>query len=272
MPGSRKAGNVDGCHAGFMYQERPSTIRGAVLWERTRTSADPLRVLPDGCLDLIWLAGRLVVAGPDTAAQISSGPPGARYTGLRFGPGLGPVVLGVPAHELRDRQVDLADLWPAARVRRWAGRVAGAAEERRLDAAPTSYAAGERRLDAASTSDAAGAGTVLEEIAADRLNRVDPPDPRIAGVVSRLRAGARIADTADAVGLGARGLHRLSRAAFGYGPKTLARILRLTRALDLARAGVPFATVAASAGYADQAHLSRDVRALAGVPLGVLLS
>jgi AraC-like DNA-binding protein len=258
VPGSRKAGNVDDCHAESMYRERPSTIRGAVLWERTRTSADPLRVLPDGCLDLIWLAGRLVVAGPDTTAQLSVGPPGARYVGLRFGPGLGPVVLGVPAHELRDRQVDLADLWPAARVRRLTGRVAGAAGERRLDAAATSYAA--------------GAGTVLEEIAADRLSRVDPPDPRIAGVVSRLQAGARIADTADAVGLGARGLHRLSRAAFGYGPKTLARILRLNRALDLARTGVPFATVAASAGYADQAHLSRDVRALAGVPLGVLLS
>jgi AraC-like DNA-binding protein len=59
--------------------------------------------------------------------------------------------------------------------------------------------------------------------------------------------------------------------AFGYGAKTLARILRMSRALDLARQGVPPAVVAADTGYADQSHLSREVRALAGVPLGNLL-
>ncbi len=59
--------------------------------------------------------------------------------------------------------------------------------------------------------------------------------------------------------------------AFGYGPKTLARILRFGRALELARAEVPFAEAAARTGFADQAHLARDVKELAGVPLGVLL-
>ncbi len=57
----------------------------------------------------------------------------------------------------------------------------------------------------------------------------------------------------------------------GTGPKTLARILRLQTAVALARAGRPFADVAVTAGYADQAHLSRDVKALAGVPLGELV-
>jgi AraC-like DNA-binding protein len=66
-------------------------------------------------------------------------------------------------------------------------------------------------------------------------------------------------------------LHRRSLTAFGYGPKTLARILRLQRALALARKGVPFAETAARAGYADQAHLARDVRELAGMPLGQLV-
>ncbi len=45
----------------------------------------------------------------------------------------------------------------------------------------------------------------------------------------------------------------------------------MNRALDSARAGRPYAEVAAETGYADQAHLAREVKALAGVPLGALL-
>ena len=47
----------------------------------------------------------------------------------------------------------------------------------------------------------------------------------------------------------------------------LSRILRVNAALDLARGGMPFGLVAANSGYADQAHLSREVKALAGAPL-----
>ncbi len=52
----------------------------------------------------------------------------------------------------------------------------------------------------------------------------------------------------------------------------LRRILRFRAAVGLAREGVPAADAAARAGYADQPHLSREVRALAGVPLGTLLA
>ena len=55
--------------------------------------------------------------------------------------------------------------------------------------------------------------------------------------------------------------------AFGYGSKVLARVLRLEKAPALARGGLSFATAAAEAGYADQAHLAGEVRVLAGVPL-----
>ena len=79
------------------------------------------------------------------------------------------------------------------------------------------------------------------------------------------------AATAETVNLGPRQLHRMSLRAFGYAPKTLAKVLRFDRALALARGGTPFATVAAVAGYADQAHLSRDVRRFAGVPLSTLV-
>ncbi len=90
------------------YREWWSARAGAIVWTRTvQAGATTYRVLPDGCLDLIWVDGALIVAGPDTTAQVGQNPAGTRYVGLRFPPGTGPAVLGVPAHELRDRRVPL---------------------------------------------------------------------------------------------------------------------------------------------------------------------
>ncbi|MFF7448074.1 MULTISPECIES: helix-turn-helix domain-containing protein [unclassified Streptomyces] len=225
-----------------MYAQRPSRLDGAVVWTNTPSGSGPGRVLPDGCMDLLWHEGRLLVAGPDTRAYVTEGAPTA-WAGVRFFPGTAPTLLGVPARELLDRRVDLADLWPAAEVRRLTARV---------NAAP----------DPASG---------LEEVALGRAAEVEPGDPLLRHVVDALDAGRPVAATADELGLGARQLHRRCLAAFGYGPKTLARVLRLQRALGLARGGVPYAETAARAGFADQAHLARDVRELAGLPLGELL-
>ncbi|MDG4859610.1 helix-turn-helix domain-containing protein, partial [Streptomyces sp. T-3] len=111
----------------------------------------------------------------------------------------------------------------------------------------------------------------LEAVALRRGEEIEPPDGLVREVVARLDAGRSVAGTADELGIGARRLHRRSLAAFGYGPKTLARVLRLQRALVLARDGLPYADTAAVAGYADQAHLARDVRELARMPLSELL-
>ncbi|MEV4449579.1 MULTISPECIES: helix-turn-helix transcriptional regulator [Streptomyces] len=225
-----------------MYVERPSRLAGAVVWSRGTSGSTVGAVLPDGCMDLLWHEGRLFVAGPDTRAYVPEDAAG-HWAGVRFYPGTGPTFLGVPAHELRDLRVDLADLWPAAEVRRRTARLAAAAD-------PV---------------------TALEQVALERAAATDPPDPLLREVVTALDAGRSIAATADRLGLSARQLHRRSLTAFGYGPKTLARVLRLQRALALARAGVPFAETAARSGFADQAHLAREVRELAGMPLGELL-
>ncbi|MFI0814473.1 helix-turn-helix domain-containing protein [Streptomyces sp. NPDC021098] len=233
------------------YRERASRLGGgAVVWSRT-LGAGPQRVLPDGCTDLIWVGGGLLVAGPDTHAHLAGGgPAGTRAVGLRFAPGTGPGVLGVPASELRDQRVPLAALWPEAEVRGLA----------------------ERAFYGASDGAFGGqVGRVLEAAALDRLRDTEPADPVVGEVVAGLSGGRSVAEVARAVGLGARQLHRRSLAAFGYGPKTLGRVLRLNRALELARGGLPYAEVAVVAGYADQAHLAREVRGLAGVPLGGLL-
>ncbi|MFD5147021.1 helix-turn-helix domain-containing protein [Streptomyces sp. NPDC058401] len=221
------------------YEERPSrTVAGAVLWRAGGAGAD--MVLPDGCMDLLWVEGRLLVAGPDTAAHPAGEIPGSGFAGIRLAPGAAPALLGVPARVLRDRRVELADLWPAAEVRRLTARVGSYGDPR--------------------------AG--LEELARLRTADGGLPDPLVTEVAARLRAGQGVAAVAGAVGLGERQLHRRSLDAFGYGPRTLGRILRLQRALALTRRGLPQAAVAAAAGYADQAHYTREVRALAGTTPG----
>jgi AraC-like DNA-binding protein len=113
--------------------------------------------------------------------------------------------------------------------------------------------------------------TTLAELERAVLRRWAPPDPAMVEVARRARAGQPVDAIAAVCGLSARHLQRRVRAAFGYGPKTLSKILRMQRAVVLARRGTPFAEVSATAGYADQAHLARDVKVLAGVPLGRLL-
>ncbi|MDK1474301.1 helix-turn-helix transcriptional regulator [Streptomyces sp. 549] len=233
-----------------MYRERRSGLGdGTVVWSRAALPAEgpaaapaagSVRVLPDGCMDLIWHDGALLVAGPDTRAHVSAGAPDGAWAGLRFPPGVGPAVFGVPASELRDLRVPLDAVWPAARVRRLTGQVNGSADR----------------------------GAALEEVAADAGGT---PDPLCRAVADALGRGRPVSEVARDVGLSERQLHRRALRSFGYGPKTLARVLRLERALALARTGRPPADVAAATGFADQAHLARDVKALAGVPLGELL-
>jgi transcriptional regulator GlxA family with amidase domain len=77
----------------------------------------------------------------------------------------------------------------------------------------------------------------------------------------------RIEDLARFLGLGGRRLHRRFVAAVGYGPKTFQRVLRLQRVLALAGSGqrpAGLAMLALGAGYADQAHMGRELRALTG--------
>ena len=221
-----------------MYSERASELPHVVAWwSVTPAGAAEHRILPDGCLDIIWQDGRVFVAGPDTTAQVGSPAPGSRMFALRFGAGTGPGVLGVPASALTDQQVPLDALWPADQVR-----------------------------------PLAEASDPLAALVAAARRRWVEPDRSVLGLFQLARAGRPVASIAAQCGLSSRQLQRRSNAAYGYGPKVLERIFRMQRAVTLARRGSPFASVSAVAGYADQAHLAREVRAMAGVPLGVLIS
>ena len=201
------------------------------------------RVLPDGCIDLLWDGVAVRVAGPDTTAHLHTTNLGAALTGLRFAPGAAPRVLGLPARELTDRHVSLADLRSGVEATELAERLVGAGDS----------------------------GAALEREVLRRSGVSAGPSAATAHVTARLRAGAGVDQVATELGVTRRQLHRRCLDAYGYGPKLLARILRLQDALALARAGRPLADVAACVGYADQSHLARDARGLAGVPLGQLL-
>jgi AraC-like DNA-binding protein len=211
-----------------MYRERHTPIPGVLAWSREGGAAEVTRVLPDGCMDLMAIDGVLVVAGPDTSAFLSRS---NDIVAIRFAPGLAPRVLGVPAVALRDQRVALADLWPRAEVSAVA--------------------------DAVAHDGLRG----LESVAAQRVQPVDPVVPE---VLAGVRRGLAVGAIARATGLGERQLNRRCRLAFGYGPRTLARVLRLRRAVARIRDDGALADIAAECGYADQAHLSREIRALAG--------
>lgn len=214
------------------YQERQTGVPGVVVW--TKHGAGTSRILPDGCLDLLWDGSRLSVAGPDTRARWHSSPPGTTYAALRLAAGTGPAVLGVPADVLRDSTPALDELWPSAVVRRLTERVADGG------AAALAAWVQDRRLD---------------------------PDPLGAHVARLAAAGTPVAAMADLLGLSARQLHRRCLPLFGYGPRHLSRVLRLQRAVSTPGS---LADVAHACGYADQAHLSREVRDLAGTtPTGL---
>jgi AraC-like DNA-binding protein len=225
------------------YQERATPLVGAVLWQRTVDSA-PMGtpIMPDGCLDLLWDGNRLFVAGPDTAARWHRSPAGSTYVALRFSGGLGPALLGVPADELRDRTPNLEELWPARQARMLTERV---------------------EVDPAAAMEA----WVVEN--ASRCDQ-DPLGPRILAMAN---VGTSMAVMAERLSISPRQLHRRCLRAFGYGPRRLTRVVRFQRALEGIRWGAPLAQVAAACGYADQAHFSREVRALAGTtPRGLLAS
>lgn len=212
----------------------PAWAREAIacFWMR-RGDGRPVRVIPDGSTDIVWREGAgATVAGPDTGAWISQTAPGALIVGARFRAGAGQA-LGVPLDELRDTRIPLGALGLDLRA------------ELEQPAAPRAVAELALRLVAAT-----------------------PPDPAVRAAARLLGdPGRRVEEVADAVGFSERQLRRRFLATVGYGPKTLQRILRMRRFLaaanddDLARGAL-------LAGYADQAHLTRELRTLTGLTPG----
>jgi len=209
----------------------------------TAPQAEPIRVLPDGGLDILFereldtgACRALVFGAKSTALRIADQSPMAKLA-LHFRPGAAGV-FGVPAVELCDRAVPLDALWPRV------GRELLAR-----------FAEGDARL-----LDCLG-------------ERIPQPASALASLAERAacrifaRAGGEpVAELARALGVCPRTLERAFRAHVGLSPKRLARVARMRAAHLRLRAKVPGAQVALDAGYSDQSHMVREFVALSGAP------
>ena len=219
------------------YSERPvSSPLACCTWEQRTPAAWEQRVVPDACVDLIWSGERLTIAGPDTRARLVALAPRTRIVGVRLRPGAAGTVLGLRAGELRDAAPDARDVLSRDEV------------ERVLDA-----------LHAGNDPHA-----ILLAAIECRGTAADPDLLVRAAVAALDRPHARVEALAAELGLSARQLQRRVTDAVGYGPKTLARVLRFRR-LQALPAG-PLVELALEAGYADQAHMTSEVTDLAGIP------
>jgi len=235
----------------LVYQELapPVELRPFVtcLWSRQAVvDGPPIRVMPDGCVDLVFDdAGELSVAGPDTRSWDSS--PAGHVAAIRLRPGAAGGVLGLPAAELRNQRARLAELWgdDAARLE-------------------------ERLRRAVSTDDRF---RLLESAVASRGSKVDPLVVTAASRFGPQEAPVR--ELADAVGLSRRQLLRRFQKGVGYGPKMLQRVARIrafTSFVSATPGQIDLARAAADFGFSDQAHLTHECRALVGVTPAAFMS
>lgn len=241
-----------------LYREwaPPAPLRAwlTCVWIR-RTPQGPgetVAVLPDACTDLMYVDGSLRIAGPDTAVNPAWRPAGGRIVGVRLRPGVLRSFVTPDVVELADRRVPLVDVWRG--------------DVRKL----------EDRVDEAAGRPAELAGLLLQEVAR-RIAVAEQPDRLVSAAVAAClaaRAPVGVRTLAADLHVSERQLRRRSQQTLGYGIKTLDRILRFQRFLGVAERapGADLASVAASVGYADQSHLTRECRRLAGRTPATLLA
>ncbi len=179
----------------------------------------------------------VAATGPASCLQVNLTPVGAF------------MFLGVAMHELANRVVTLEDVLPR--------RARGLAEQ--LEEAP----GWEERF------------ALLDALLVTRFADARTPADDVAWawhMLERTHGKAPIGWICDRLGRSRRHLATRFREQIGLSPKTVARILRFDRAVELlGRNGADLADVAFECGYYDQAHLNRDFREFAGKPPGVFM-
>jgi len=233
----------------------------ACFWTgRSATPRDDRRdrVLPDGCVDVIFafddaMGTRLVDAmavGPMTKPIIPDRE-SRLYVGARFKPGRAFIAFGIPATELLDERV--------------------AYDAVTLDAMPDIDAI------AAASTDMERLRCVVEAVRR-RLAVVGAVPASVRVAVKRIVSASgnlRVASLAAEIGITRQQLARQFATHVGVSPKMLARVARTQAALaraDAARAAHPrapdWSAIAYDLGYYDQPHFIDDFKSITGVTPG----
>ena len=233
------------------YREFPPPVALAkhlvCLWAQTIMGskvAYSQSVFPDGCVDLVVINDEPpTVVGPWTQPFVARLAPGTMIVGARFRPGHAPSLLGLSASTLLNQSVPLV----STSGRSVAARFQPIGEGRTLPA----------RMHALQTALLA------------HLPHVRPADEVTTAAVQWLSRNprGRIEELGRWTGFSSRQLQRRFTAAVGYGPKMFHSVLRFQRLLHLsssANAPQNLAQFSADAGYADQAHMTREVRRFSG--------
>ena len=190
-----------------------------------------------------WSAwSRSIVHGPQQRHYLVGPKPRGTVVGVSLRPGCMEAVLGHAAPELVNRHVCLEILW---------GR---RGEELR------------QRLIVAGTPNTAF--RVLETYLAGRCQGPPLMHPAVASALASRAHSPRVATLQRASGYSPRRFIAMFSESVGITPKRYYRIQRFNAIARCIASGTAdsFAELAAVAGYADQAHLTRDFREFSGVP------
>lgn len=93
-----------------------------------------------------------------------------------------------------------------------------------------------------------------------------PEMPALAETGRAILAASTVADMARNTGMSPRALQRWFAAHVGLPPRRYLRLLRFQKAFEQVPGEASLAAHAADQGFADQAHMAREFRALAGMP------
>lgn len=234
--------------AGTFHERAVSArLRGsfAATWVNRMDAANvpPIVVMPDATVDLQWIGGTFRVAGPDKEPQTEVLASDEVVIGFRFHPAAAAAWLGIPLVELVSQRLSLDDI-RGARARYLASRV-------RVDDDVDDLICSIEKVVAEEMTSHETDGVM--QAAYRLIERGPPPGAPLVPWLMR------------ALEMSERTLRRRFDESFGYGPKTLDRILRYQRFLRLStQSNSSTAILAAEAGYSDQAHLIRESRRLTG--------